>query len=108
MSKKALVKNAADKQQVKNAAENEKNVAERDLEDIRRVMSTPYGRRVIWRVLTECKVFGTVLHPSGSMTYYNSGRQDLGHWLMGEIVEAGEELLFNVMKENYNKGELNV
>ena len=77
-----------------------------ELEDLRAVLNTPQGRSVLWRILSKCKTFNTIWHAS-SLIHYNAGQQDIGHWLMAEISETGEESLMVLMKENY-KGELNV
>lgn len=107
MGKKSLVSNAASEKQVKKASERENKILNNESNDLRSILSTLEGRRVLWRILSECKTFGTIWHPSAAI-HYNSGKQDLGHWLMGEITEAGEDYLFNMMKENYKKGEVSV
>lgn len=100
---KALVKNASDKEQVKKAEKQEKFDRNSELKDLQSVLSTPQGRRVLWRVMEKCKAFGSCYDRSGSQAYYNIGRQDLGHFIMSEIVEAGEDFLFTMMTENKNR-----
>ena len=78
-----------------------------EIRDLRKVLDTTFGRKVLWRLLEECKTFSTVM-TGNSWTHYNAGKQDLGHFLMSEIVEADEEYLFKMMKENKVKGETNV
>lgn len=107
MKKDALVKNAASKKQVKDADRKEKRHRDDELNDLREVLSSGPGRRVLWRILSECSTFGSIWHPSAAI-HYNSGKQDLGHWLMGEVSEANAESLFLMMKENYKQGEINV
>lgn len=99
MATEPLVKNAASAKQVKASSDKEKRKREAQLEDIRLVLRTIEGRRLIWRIMSECKIFGSVHHPSGSQVYYNSGRQDLGHFLLAEIIESDEQQLFHMMKE---------
>ena len=105
MEPKAFVKNAADPKQVKKAKSKEDRKRFEELRDLRAVLETEEGRRVLWRFLEECKVFGSVWHPSAQI-HYNAGRQDFGHYIMSEIVDAGEEYLFTLMKEN-KKGDVN-
>jgi hypothetical protein len=50
-----------------------------------------------------CKTFESIFEPSAKI-YYNSGRQDVGHYLMKEIVEAGEHYLLKMMMENKENG----
>ena len=104
---RSLVKNAASEKQVKRAAHDEKHLRDMDLEDLRTVLRTVEGRKVLWRVLSKCKTFNSVWHPSAAI-HYNSGQQDIGHWLMSEIVDAGQDQLFKMMQENYEKGEMSV
>lgn len=94
-----LVNNAADKKQVKSAKAKAKFAREGELNDISAILKTPEGRRVVWRILTQCKTFGSVWHGS-ALIHYNAGQQDIGHWLLSEITQSDEELLFKMMKEN--------
>jgi len=107
MSKEALVKNASSEKQVSSAKVTEKHHRNQEIEDMRQILNSAAGRKVIWRILAECKTFETIWHPSAAI-HYNSGQQDIGHWLMAEVAETGPESLFILMKENYKKGELNV
>lgn len=96
--KKALVGNAADEKQVKEATEKAELIREQELNDLRWVCSHPQGRRFLWRLLSKCKVFGTIWDNSAKI-HYNSGQQDIGHFIMAELAEADEEILFQMMKE---------
>ena len=69
-----------------------------ELRDMKKVLSTVEGRRVLWRFLVQCRTFSSIM-TGNSMTYYNSGQQDLGHYLMAEIGESDEDALFLMMKE---------
>lgn len=101
-----MVSNASDKKQVKEARKKEARGRDREIEDMRSVLRSREGRRVIWRLLEQCSVFGSVNHSSGSQVYYNVGKQDIGHYLMKEIVETDENKLIEMMREN--KEEENV
>ena len=90
---------------VARAEQTEKLVRRQELNDIRTVLSNASGRRFIWRVLGECKAFGSVFDSDNSYMCFLSGKQDLGHFLMAEITQADENLLFKLMKEN-KKGDL--
>jgi len=89
---------------------NEKDVAEQkvkadlirkqELNDIRTVLSNASGRRFIWRMMGRCGTFESIFNDKSSTMAYLSGQQDLGHFLMAEIIEADENLLLKLMKEN--------
>jgi len=100
---KPLVTNASDETQIKEAGKKIKFSRDQELADIKAVMSTFEGQRFIWRILSKCKAFGSVWEASAKI-HYNSGQQDIGHFLMAEIVEADEQALFKIMKQNL-KGE---
>lgn len=102
----AVVKNAADKKQVKEASRKVKDLDAARIEDLRAVLQTIEGRRFLWRTLEHCQVFGTIWHGS-ALIHYNSGRQDVGHYLMDQITQADPEAMVQMIKEN-KKGEVNV
>ncbi len=98
-NEKPFVKNAADPEQVKAAGERVKSLREREANDIIAVCSTSEGRRLLWRIMSRCKVFESVWSPSAQI-HYNSGMQDVGHFLMAEVVGADPEILLQMIKEN--------
>lgn len=103
MNDKTLVKNAADEGQVKSASQKVKMKRDEELRDLRVVLSTIEGRRFVWKLLSHCKVFESVWHPS-ALIHHNSGKQDVGHFVMAEVVEANEKALLQMMQEA--KGDL--
>jgi hypothetical protein len=94
------IKNAANESQVEKAKTAEEKEREMELADLRFVLGTPQGRRLIWRLLKHCRVFNSVFHNSGSVTYYHSGMQDVGHFIQAEVIEAKKEAYFEMMREN--------
>jgi hypothetical protein len=96
---KVAVKNAADEKQVKAAADKELRGQELAAQDLKNVLATESGRRFVWRLLGHCRVFETIWHNS-ALIHYNSGMQDVGHWLLKEINDCDTEGLLKMMKEN--------
>lgn len=99
---KVSVRNAGDPEQVKKAAKADHLNRKAELNDLRTLLALPAFRRFIWRMLSYCKVFGSVWHPS-ALIHHNSGQQDVGHWVMGELAQASQDSFLVMMKENYNK-----
>lgn len=97
---RALVRNAADPKQVGIAAKREKDDRENELVDVRAVLGTVEGRRFLWRMMAHCRVFGSVFDPQPTLTAFNAGRQDVGHFLMAEITAADEQRLLEMMNES--------
>ena len=92
------VKNVADEKQVKRAAKRMESREDREVNDIRYVLNDKRGRRFLWRLLNECKVFESIWVPSAGI-HYNAGKQDVGHFLMAEIVKASEDAYLLMTKE---------
>lgn len=103
---KPLVADAANKTQVKNSEQKEKFRRERELSDIATVCTTPEGRRVLWRIMEKCRTFESIWENSARI-HYNSGQQDLGHFVMSEILKANPEVFMQMQNEN-KKENLNV
>lgn len=103
--KDALVGNAADKQQVEDAAQAEKRGRMREVDDMRSVLSSSQGRRVLWRIMQQCGVNQTVLGDTDARTNFNAGRQDVGHFVLAEIVEAAPARYLEMMMENQKENE---
>ena len=100
--KKVAVRNAADPEQVKDAEEKDKFRREGELLDIKAVLSMPEGRRFIWRMLSFCKTFGSIWEQNAKI-HYNSGQQDVGHFLMAEIIEAEPRALLEMMESQQKR-----
>lgn len=93
---------------IKLAKEKERAARKQELNDIGTLLSNASGRRFIWRLLERCSTFGSVFNPDSTHRMsYLSGQQDLGHYIMAEIAEADENLLFKLMKDN-KKGDTHV
>src|SRR5262245_38935415 len=88
-TRSALVKNAADPQQVKRADRKERRTEEIRLAAYATVMASPEGRFVMWDLLGMAGVFRSV-YAGGDLTAYNAGRQDFGHELMAMLLRVDE------------------
>lgn len=96
----ALVGNAADETQVSNAKKAEKRRRDRELDDVRAVLATREGRRLLWRVMTYCSAFDSVFHENQLRMAHGSGRQDVGHFVMAEINAAKPDAFLTMMQES--------
>lgn len=98
MSERALVKNAADAEQVKQAAQKEKTGRARDLNDLCVVLATREGRRHTWRQLSDCGVFRSSF-TGNSTTFFNEGRRDVGLRLLADVMEARPDAFLLMQQE---------
>lgn len=102
--KEPLVKNAANEKQVRRA-KNKENLKDKDINSaFRKILNTPEGVQVLWHILEHCKSFESIWHPS-ALIHYNSGRQDVGHFLMAKISEADPRGLIRILEINAPKKE---
>lgn len=106
MGRKALVRNAADPEQVKRAKDVVKYSRDDELNDWRAVLGTPEGRRVLWRVLEQCNTNKSIFAADHGTISYRAGWQDAGHYLMAEINEA-EPRAFLRMIQDANRIDAN-
>lgn len=82
------VANAADKQQIKKAAKKIRFNRTQELDDFRFILSTPSGRRVIWRYLSLVGVFQSSFTGHSETTIFNEGRRDVGLRLLADVMES--------------------
>lgn len=101
-SNRPFVKNAADRSQVKEAEKKVRRLRERELNDVRFILSSQEGRRFLWRYLEKCKVFETSF-TGNSTTFFNEGMRNVGLMLIADINEAEPEAYLKMMNES--KGE---
>jgi len=104
MSDKILSSNS-DQEEIKKIKLTQGDKRSGELDDIKEVLSIKEGRRFIWRILSKCGAYRSIWEQN-SKIHYNAGQQDLGHFIMAEITEADEELLFQMMREQqpYKQG----
>lgn len=100
MSKDALVKNAADPEQVSAAVEQENFIRNSEVDDLLFVLSTVQGRRFIWRLLGFCGVRQTVYATDPHHTYFLEGKRTVGLKLHADIEEHRPEAYLEMINEN--------
>ncbi|EPV6100127.1 hypothetical protein ACV8AU_001135 [Escherichia coli] len=79
--------------------------AERDADDIRQVMSTESGRRVIWSVLEQGKVFAATFSVDPCVTAFNEGQRNLALVLFSRVMTACPEQYLKMADEAKNRSE---
>lgn len=96
----AMTGNAADPEQVKNAEKKEKRGRDLELNDWTATFDTPQRRRTLRKILAYCGVHHTVLGATDSQTNFNAGRQDVGHYLEAQILEADPNIYSLMVTED--------
>ena len=92
--------NAANEELVREAAKKEKRGRDLEIDDMSFILSHKGGRRFMWRLLCECGVFKLSADNSGSWTYFNEGRRNVGLKLLNDINETSPESYFLMLKES--------
>lgn len=82
-------RNIADPSGIERDRQDVRLARQKELNDIRAVLSLPEGKRFILRILNHCGVAHTVWTPSAAI-HRNAGSQDVGHFIVEEVLEADE------------------
>lgn len=102
MTADAIVKNAADRGQVKHGARKERDRRERELHDLKVVLAIPEGRRLLWRLMGFCGYGENPSNTRGDLTHQNIGKADVARFVISEIGEAdGIESWLLMQREAY-------
>lgn len=96
MSGDANVDNAADPEQVKAAKKKERHKEIQNIEDVRAMLRTGFGRRFLWRYLSNCNVFNALQGPLPHI-HYEEGYRQVGLQIMDDIIQANPEALVEMM-----------
>ncbi len=90
--KHSLVANAADEKQVANADRISRLKNRTYASDLREVLSTPSGKRIIYRILDSCKSAPLKTYRSSftgnSDTFRLEGRREIGLELLSDVLSA--------------------
>lgn len=73
---------------------------DRELSDIRWIISSPEGRRFYWRILSDAGVFRSSFSGDSNITMYNEGRRTIGLDLLGDLLSA-KPSAFSQMQDEY-------
>jgi hypothetical protein len=97
MTKPQAVMNAGDPEQVKAAAERQRDRADLEKEDLLVLLASPAGKRFLIKILGACNVWDVGHYEAGLMTYMK-GARDIGTTLLREILLADPKAYFELAK----------
>ena len=95
----AATYDADDEGQVEAQKRKADRIRERELADLRAVLATAEGRRLVWRYLTRCGVFKTSMTGS-SQTFFLEGQRNVGLWLLADINAADPAAYVQMLAES--------
>jgi len=84
MAKKEF--DAGDEEQVKERKNRAQLDHEREVEELRKLMSTRTARSLVWRILEQCQVFRTFGELDPHRMAMASGKRDVGLWLLEQVL----------------------
>jgi len=73
---------------------------ERELNDLRFVLSYPEGRRVMWKILSEAGVFRGSWTGVASSTDHNEGKRYIGLGILETVMKARPEAFLQMMNDS--------
>lgn len=76
---------------------------EKELADLRVVLSNPEGRRTFWRYLASAGTFRRSFGIDDATTNFNEGRRSLGNDMFNDIMTAKPESYLLMQRENAAK-----
>jgi hypothetical protein len=95
----SVVRNAADARQIRAAKKKIKFRRKDELADIRAVLASDPGKRLVWRLLQKTRVFGLSFSAENErLTSFHEGERNIGNWLIHDILEADSLALLEIMK----------
>lgn len=102
---RVLVRNAADPNQVRAAETRDEFNRRQEVDDMRAVMSTPVGRRFVWRFLERGKPFVSPFQANSLVMAHACGLGDQARTLWAELFANCPELLVQMANENDSQPE---
>jgi len=73
------------------------------VDDIKWLLSSPRGRRIVWWLLSITGVFRTSFNASGSTTFFNEGGRNIGLQLLAKVQEHCMERYVEMLNEQRTK-----
>lgn len=100
MKKRDLVANVADEQQLDDATRKLSMRDQQERDDIRKLMSTPEGRRECWRLLEQCGVHQTSFVGEQPLTMaFQEGGRNIGIWAEVRLMKHAPHLYIQMRDE---------
>lgn len=89
-----------DKSVIEKHIDKDKRKKERNLNDIRKILSTPEGRRFYWRLLSNAGCFLQSFTGEVNTTIFNEGRRSVGLNFLNDALEA-KPSSYSQMQDEY-------
>lgn len=81
----------------------QENARKTFVEDVKWLMSSPRGRRLVWWLLGKSGVNRTSFNNSGSVMAFNEGQRNIGLMLQAEVLDASPDAYMTMLTEQRTK-----
>lgn len=82
-----------------------KRKREKELGDIRKILSMPEGRRFVWRMMSLCGIFHSSWTGEADATLVNEGKRIPGLALLNDVLDASPNAYGQMQREYKGKVE---
>lgn len=89
----------SEKENKKLSADNQR-VRQKEIDDIRKILKTPEGRRYMWRQLGLCGIFRNSFNLNSQQTAFSEGQRNIGLALLTDINEADSTVFGKMQNEH--------
>jgi hypothetical protein len=103
MAKEKVPTDVGDEKQIKKKKVKYNLVRENQLEEIRELLKTPYGRGFIWRIISHCNVFHSISRHDALAMAAASGGRDVGLWILKEVEQADVNGFMKLFREDQKR-----
>lgn len=105
MAETPRVANAASREHVAHGRRKEKSERRQQANDLREVLATPAGARVLWRVLEHAGMFLSVFSENPGRMAFLEGARNEALWLVSEINAADPQAIVRMMTAAQQQAE---
>lgn len=79
-----------------------KRLLDREVSDLKKIISIPEGRRFIWRILSDAGIYQTSF-TGNSTTFYLEGRRSLGLEVLKDLMKAERTAFAQIQLEHFSE-----
>lgn len=90
-------------EQVKKGKKKHQLKREQEVEDIKKLLESSWGRYFVWRILQECDMFKTLSGYDPHEMYRRSGKRDVGLWIVKELEDVSEDAYLELVRESKHR-----
>ena len=83
----------------KKLTEAQRRAHQKEIDDVRKILKTPEGRRYFWRKMDEYGIFRSSFNLNSNLSAFNEGQQNAGLDILRDISEADPSAFAKMQNE---------